>query len=63
MNYVSQIIAFITAVVLMFVVPAYRMSWVVDQAVLKQVSYETQDFVNTVRHKGFISPERPPAGR
>lgn len=57
MNYISQIVAFVTAVVLLFVVPAYRMSWVVDQAVLKQVSYETQEFVNSVRHKGFISNE------
>ncbi|NJD02364.1 MAG: hypothetical protein FIA99_07165 [Ruminiclostridium sp.] len=57
MNYISQIAAFITAVVLLFVVPAYRMSWVVDQAVLKQVGYETQEFVNAIRHKGFISRE------
>jgi hypothetical protein len=57
MNYISQIAAFILAIVLLFVVPAYRMTWVVDQAVLKQVNYETQEFVNTVRHKGFVSSD------
>lgn len=58
MNYFSQAAAFVLAVILLFIAPAYRMYWLIDQAVLRQVNMETQDFVNTVRHKGYISREQ-----
>lgn len=58
MNYFSQAVAFIVAALLLFVVPSYRMYWLIDQAVLRQVNMETQDFVNTVRHKGYVSKEQ-----
>lgn len=57
MNYVSKIFAFLVAVLLLFIVPAYRISWITDQAVHKQVNFHTCEFVNTVRHKGFVSKE------
>lgn len=57
MNYISHIVGFLIAVLLMFIIPAFRMFWIVDHAILKHVNYETQLFVNTVRHKGYVSKE------
>lgn len=58
MNYLSQTAAFVVAVLLLFIAPTYRMYWVIDQAALRQVNMETQDFVNSVRHKGYVSKEQ-----
>jgi hypothetical protein len=58
MNYFSQAAAFLVAAILLFIAPAYRMYWVIDQASLRQVNVETQNFVNNVRHKGYISKEQ-----
>ncbi|MFA6308592.1 MAG: hypothetical protein WC677_02440 [Clostridia bacterium] len=55
MNYLSKMFAFLLSVILLFIVPAYRICWVTDQAVSKQVNYDTCEFVNNVRHKGFVS--------
>lgn len=58
MNYLSKAVAFVVAAILLFIAPAYRMYWLIDQAALRQVNIETQDFVNTIQHKGYISTEQ-----
>lgn len=56
-NVLSQVAAIILAVMILFVAPAYRISWLRDQEVYKYVSKETSQFVNNVRLKGFVSKE------
>lgn len=55
MNYFSKMMAFLIAVLLLFIVPTFRTYWIIDQAVLKTLNLSTQEFVNNVRQKGFIS--------
>jgi len=55
MNYLSKMFAFLLSAVLLFIVPAFRISQITDRAILKHVNYDTCEFVNNVRHKGFVS--------
>jgi len=57
MNSFSTFIAIIVALILMVIVPSYRAYFIIDQQVLNFVNKENQDFVNNIRHKGFISKE------
>ncbi|HHV30726.1 MAG TPA: hypothetical protein GXX73_14315 [Clostridium sp.] len=52
---VSQITAIILAVSILFVAPAYRISWMKDLEIYKYVSNETSQFVTSARLKGYIS--------
>lgn len=55
MDYLSKMFAFLLSAILLFVVPSFRVAWISDQALLKQVNQDTCEFVNNVRHKGFVS--------
>jgi len=56
-NNLSTLFASIVAVIIFTLVPAYRTHWIIDQQVFKYVNMETQEFVNNIRHKGYINQE------
>lgn len=57
MNNISTLFAAIVAVVLLTVVPSYRLYWIIDQHVFNYVNVETQRFSNSIRHDGYINKD------
>jgi hypothetical protein len=52
---ITHLTAIILAVAMLFIAPAYRISWMKDLEIYKYVSNETNQFVTNVRLKGYIS--------
>ena len=54
MNSISSLFASIIAVILLTVVPAYRMNFIAEQSIFNHVNLVTEEFTNNCRYKGYI---------